>query len=126
MKRTRIFVVGVFLGTALAFSGCGHKAESGTAPSLPTASVRVQTVESKKRVATEEVVGTVRAKLRSVVEGKASGKLEQMLVVPGQNHGAGSVGSHHYLQDYFVHHLLGVEPPDWNKIGMGTNNPGGN
>ena len=20
------------------------------------------------------------------------------------------------LQDFFVHHLLGVEPPDWNKI----------
>jgi len=91
MKRTRIFVVGVFLGTALAFSGCGHKAESGTAPSLPTASVRVQTVESKKRVATEEVVGTVRAKLRSVVEGKVSGKLEQMIVVPGQQVKAGEV-----------------------------------
>jgi len=55
-----------------------------------------------------------------------AGKHVDMLVVPGQNHGAGSVGSHHYLQDYFVHNLLGVEPPDWNKIGMGTNNPGGN
>jgi hypothetical protein len=21
------------------------------------------------------------------------------------------------LQDFFVHHLLGVEPPDWNKSG---------
>jgi dienelactone hydrolase len=39
-----------------------------------------------------------------------------MLVVPGQNHGAGSVASQHYLQDYFVHNLLGVEPPDWNRV----------
>ena len=33
-----------------------------------------------------------------------------------KNHGAGSVGSQHYLQDYFVHNLLGVEPPDWNRV----------
>ena len=58
-------------------------------PSLPTATVRAQTVESKKRVATEEVVGTVRAKLRSVIEAKVSGRIEQMLVVPGQQVKAG-------------------------------------
>ena len=52
-----------------------------------------------------------------------AGKHVDMLVVPGANHGAGPVGSHHYLQDYFVQHLLGVTPPDWNKLGM---SPSGN
>jgi dipeptidyl aminopeptidase/acylaminoacyl peptidase len=49
-----------------------------------------------------------------------------MLVVPNTDHGAGAVGQHHYLQDYFVHNLLGVEPPDWNRIGMNVANPDGN
>ena len=38
-----------------------------------------------------------------------------MLVVPGTNHGAGGI-SPHFQQDYFVRHLLGVEPPDWNRL----------
>ena len=41
-----------------------------------------------------------------------------MLYIPGQNHGVGVLGSQHYLQDYFVHNLLGVEPPDWNKTAL--------
>ncbi len=39
----------------------------------------------------------------------------EMLMVPGLNHGAGGI-SQHFLQDYFVHNLLGVEPPDWNRL----------
>lgn len=74
---------------AFALSGCGQKPENAPPPARPTAIVRVQTVENKKRVATEEVVGTVRAKLRSVIEAKVSGKIEQMLVVPGQQVKAG-------------------------------------
>jgi membrane fusion protein (multidrug efflux system) len=79
------------VGISLALAGCGHKTERAAVPPLPTAAVRVQTVESKKRVATEEVVGTVRAKLRSVIEPKVSGRIEQMLVVPGQPVKAGEV-----------------------------------
>ncbi|HJZ99132.1 MAG TPA: DPP IV N-terminal domain-containing protein, partial [Candidatus Solibacter sp.] len=42
-----------------------------------------------------------------------------MLVVPGADHGAGGVPTaQHYLQDYFVHNLLGVEPPDWNRVSL--------
>ena len=58
---------------------------------------------------------------------KANKKFD-LLVVPGSDHGAGSA-SPHFLQDYFVHHLLGVEPPDWNRIGAspaGTSSSGGN
>ena len=47
---------------------------------------------------------------------------------PGQNHGVGVLAGQHYLQDYFVHNLLGVEPPDWNKVSLTVEPPdtGGN
>ena len=41
-----------------------------------------------------------------------------MLYIPGQNHGVASLGSQHYRDDYFVRYLLGVEPPDWNKVSL--------
>jgi dienelactone hydrolase len=41
-----------------------------------------------------------------------------MLYIPGQNHGVGVLSTEHYRDDYFVHNLLGVEPPDWNKISL--------
>ncbi len=91
MNASPQIALGLLHFLALTFVGCGHKTEHAAAPPLPTATVRVQTVESKKRVATEEVVGTVRAKLRSVIEAKVSGRIEQMLVVPGQQVKAGVV-----------------------------------
>lgn len=75
----------------LALAGCGHKPERAEPSPPPTVTVRTQAIESKKRVATEEVVGTVRAKLHSVIEAKVSGKLDRMLVVPGQNVQAGEL-----------------------------------
>jgi dipeptidyl aminopeptidase/acylaminoacyl peptidase len=41
-----------------------------------------------------------------------------MLYIPGQNHGVGSLSDEHYRDDYLVHNLLGVEPPDWNKVSL--------
>ena len=41
-----------------------------------------------------------------------------MLYIPGQNHGVGILASEHYRDDYFVHNLLGVEPPDWNQVSL--------
>lgn len=41
-----------------------------------------------------------------------------MLYIPGQNHGVGVLANEHYRDDYFVHHLLGVEPPDWNNVSL--------
>lgn len=88
MKRMRILSWGT---AALLLAGC-HKPENQPAKvNLPAATVRAMTVESKSRVATEEVVGTVRAKLRSVIEAKVSGKIEQLLVVPGQQVKAGEL-----------------------------------
>jgi RND family efflux transporter MFP subunit len=65
------------------FAGC-HKTPVASPTELPAATVRVQTVERKSRVATEDVVGTVRPKLSAAIEAKISGRIEQMWVVPGQ------------------------------------------
>jgi len=73
-----------FIFSGLVLCGCGRQPEP-PAHALPVAVVRVQTVENKARPATEDVVGTVRARLRSVIEAKISGRIEKMLVVPGQN-----------------------------------------
>ncbi|MCX7867214.1 MAG: efflux RND transporter periplasmic adaptor subunit [Limisphaera sp.] len=51
---------------------------------LPVVEVRTQRVERQRRWATEEVVGTVRPRLRAVLEAKVSGRIEEMRVVPGQ------------------------------------------
>lgn len=87
MKRNLFIVAGL----TAALAGCGHKPESGEAKPLPNASVHTLVVASKQRIATEEVVGTVRAKLRSVIEAKVSGKIERLLVVPGQQVKAGEL-----------------------------------
>jgi len=76
-------IVAASVLTALIAVGCGRKTASAVS-SLPTVAVQVQVVQSKNRVATEDDVGTVRARLRSVIEAKVSGKVEQMLVAPGQ------------------------------------------
>jgi dipeptidyl aminopeptidase/acylaminoacyl peptidase len=43
-------------------------------------------------------------------------KKHDLLFVPGGGHGAGGAYGTRLLYDFFVHHLLGVEPPDWNRI----------
>lgn len=91
MRRTNRFAAGLLLTVALPLAGCGHKASPPPAQNLPMATVRVQTVESRKRMATEDVVGTVRPALRSVIEAKVSGRVEQMRVVPGQRVRAGEL-----------------------------------
>jgi RND family efflux transporter MFP subunit len=63
---------------------CGPKPDSRPAGALPTATVRVRAVERQERVATEDVVGTVRAKLHAVIEAKISGKIDRMTAVPGK------------------------------------------
>jgi len=69
----------------LSFAGCRKASEASLpAPNLPPISVQLATVESRPRMATEEVVGSVRARLHSALEAKISGKIERMLVVPGQ------------------------------------------
>jgi dipeptidyl aminopeptidase/acylaminoacyl peptidase len=44
-------------------------------------------------------------------------KTFDLLVIPGANHGNGGAYGDRKRYDFFVHHLLGVEPPDWNLHG---------
>ena len=69
---------------ALCFTGCGEKPKTTVENHLPTIQVHAQNTEAKSHIAIEEVVGTVRPKLRSDIEAKVSGRIEQMSAVPGQ------------------------------------------
>ena len=46
-------------------------------------------------------------------------KYFDLLYVPGGGHGAGGEYGERKRNDFFVKHLLGVEPPDWNQITAG-------
>ena len=43
-------------------------------------------------------------------------KTFDLLVIPGSGHGMGGDYGERKLYDFFVHHLLGIEPPHWNAI----------
>jgi RND family efflux transporter MFP subunit len=79
------------LMAALLIAGCHKPAEPPVSANLSGARVRVRTVERKSHLATEEVVGTVRAKLHAAMEAKVSGRIEKMLVAPGQIVKAGAL-----------------------------------
>lgn len=74
--------VAAALASALCFTGCDEK-NKPTADNQPVAQVHAQSTEAKTHIAVEEVVGTVRPKLRSAIEAKVSGRIEQMVAVPG-------------------------------------------
>jgi|YelNatPaOPRAMG01_1025707.scaffolds.fasta_scaffold00868_2 RND family efflux transporter MFP subunit len=86
-----VWLLSLVLAGGGALVGCGSHPQHPAAPSLPAVPVRVQTVQPRQRTATEEVVGTVRSKLRSVIEAKVSGRIARMLVVPGQQVQAGAL-----------------------------------
>ena len=88
-----ILLLGALLTGAGLLAGCGKHPKHATAGEidLPTMEVRAQTVENKKLVAVEEVLGTVRAKLRATIEAKTSGRITEMPVVMGQRIKAGQL-----------------------------------
>jgi dipeptidyl aminopeptidase/acylaminoacyl peptidase len=43
-------------------------------------------------------------------------KTFDLLVIPGAGHGPGGAYGERKRNDFFVHSLLGVEPPDWNQM----------
>jgi dipeptidyl aminopeptidase/acylaminoacyl peptidase len=47
-------------------------------------------------------------------------KTFELVVVPGANHGAGGPFSTRKRNDWFVKHLLGVDPPNWNVVAPPT------
>ena len=44
-----------------------------------------------------------------------AGKTFDLFYVPGGGHGAGGAYGQRKLEDFFVHNILGQEPPDWNS-----------
>lgn len=72
------------LAALLALAACGrHEADHSTTTSLPTIAVKVQVAKLQPHVAAEEVVGTVRSKLRAQVEAKISGRVLEYTATPG-------------------------------------------
>ncbi|MDW8310692.1 MAG: efflux RND transporter periplasmic adaptor subunit [Verrucomicrobiales bacterium] len=72
--------------------GCGRQAKTpGAEPSLPVATVRVQTIDDQPRALTEEIVGTVRARTRATLEAKIAGRITELPVVLGQSLEAGDL-----------------------------------
>ncbi|MDA1274419.1 MAG: efflux RND transporter periplasmic adaptor subunit [Verrucomicrobia bacterium] len=91
MKLLNQAILALSLVVTLAAGCTRHDEYKSPAPVLPTASVRVQTVEAKKHVASEETVGTVRAKLQARIEAKVPGRIQEMRAVPGQSVKAGEL-----------------------------------
>ncbi|HEY5915306.1 MAG TPA: efflux RND transporter periplasmic adaptor subunit [Verrucomicrobiae bacterium] len=85
--------VSVLVAGVVVLAGCGkgHPGHTAAQADLPSAKVRTQIVESKPLTAVEEVVGTVRARLRATIEAKTSGRIAEMPVVLGQKISAGQL-----------------------------------
>ena len=98
--RTLTTAAGVAVA-ALFLSGCGPAPTkpAAAAPSLPPATVKVVKVEPRRVPSTEEVVGTVRAKLRASLEAKVAGRIDQMPVVSGQLVKKGDLIAHLQVQE---------------------------
>lgn len=92
MKNIKNLLSFISIGTVVVLCGCDeHSHPARVNASLPTASVRVETVRFRPRIATEEVVGTVRPRLSASISSKTSGIIEQMHVTTGQRVKAGQL-----------------------------------
>lgn len=68
----------------LAATGCHRDREPAAVEELPVTEVRTQVATAGTRQAIEDVVGTVRARVRANIEAKVSGRILRLPVVPGQ------------------------------------------
>ncbi len=91
--RVRHALLPALIAAGLVFSGCdARKNPVGVAgPGQPTATVRIQAVASQRQAITEEVLGTVRARLQATVEAKMTGQIITLPVVLGQRVKAGEL-----------------------------------
>lgn len=91
MRKPPYSTLGAMALAVAGLAGCRPATPPPAAAALPAATVRVQTIERKTRPATEDVIGTVRAKLHAVIAAKVTGRLELLRVVPGQEVAAGEL-----------------------------------
>lgn len=87
----RMATVPSIAALVVAVVACGDRPQPITPPPpVPAvARVRVQVAQVQQYPITEEAIGTVRARLQARIEAKVAGRISEMLVVPGQNVGAG-------------------------------------
>ena len=104
-------------------AGCGRRPETRTDArvELAPAEVQVQTAESKQQSATEEMVGTVEAKLHATLEAKLSGRIIKMPVLLGQAVKAGQLIAHLDAAEIKARHeqaeaALEQAQRDWKRI----------
>jgi RND family efflux transporter MFP subunit len=85
MRRLFLSILALLLPILL-LAGCGAKNESQVRVSadLPAVPVRTQTIETKQWPSTEEVVGTVRARLHATIEARVSGRITELPIDLGQ------------------------------------------
>jgi multidrug efflux pump subunit AcrA (membrane-fusion protein) len=82
---TATLVATAALAAVVAATGCGRNHGPVPGAGLPAAAVRVRMIESTQQTATEEVMGTVQAKLRATIEAKVPGRIGTMPVSLGQS-----------------------------------------
>ena len=86
---TRLAVV---LASIALLAGCSKaRREQSSPPELPSAQVRTQTIKTESLPAFEEVVGTVRAKVRATLEAKVTGRILELPLTLGQKISAGQL-----------------------------------
>ncbi|HAB15055.1 MAG TPA: efflux RND transporter periplasmic adaptor subunit [Verrucomicrobiota bacterium] len=76
----------------LLLSACDrHDGPRSPESALPSVAIQVEVARLQPYVATEEVVGTVRSKLRAIVEAKVTGRVLEYLATPGATVKAGDL-----------------------------------
>lgn len=93
MNRSASLFIACGAAAAASFlAGCHKNShDAPPEPQLPTAAVRAEIIQTSKRPATEEVVGTVRPKLSAAIAANVSGTIERMNVALGQTVRAGDL-----------------------------------
>lgn len=87
-----VTAVGLLVMGVLGGTGCGREPVApSTPPDLPTVEVRVHEVVAGVYGATEEAVGTVRARVRATLEAKTTGRIARVMAVPGERVEEGQV-----------------------------------
>jgi RND family efflux transporter MFP subunit len=77
--------VALFMVSLLITASCKDSKQNAARSELTTASVKTVAVSTERARNVQEVVGTVEAKLRAVLEAKTSGRIESMPIRLGQN-----------------------------------------
>ena len=79
-----LFALAILTALLTLCSSCGEQRHAKDIAKKPPITVHVATARELGRPASDEVVGTVRPKMRSVISAKISGRIEEILAVPGQ------------------------------------------